>query len=153
MKEIKLTQNKYALVDDENFEKLNKHKWYAFRGEKVFYAGRKKKIDGKTHLIIMHRIINKTPKGKETDHINGNGLDNRRKNLRSCSHQQNAINRGLNKNNTSGYKGVSWSKKLKKWRVYIWNKNQIWLGTHSTRTGAYKLYLEACKKHYGAFTK
>ena len=123
MKKIKLTKGKFALVDDSDFEWINQWHWYlSDKG----YAIREFK--GKP--INMHRLINNTPKGLETDHINRNRIDNRRENLRTVTKSQNAtFLRSIGKNNTSGRIGVYWRKERKKWRVQISiNKKYIYLG-------------------------
>ena len=77
----------------------------------------------------MHRVINNTPDDMQTDHINRNKLDNRKKNLRTVTTQQNQRNTNLSKNNTSGYIGVYLNKRVNKWMAYIWvNYKQIHLG-------------------------
>jgi hypothetical protein len=116
MKEISLTQGKIALVDDEDFNKFNKYRWYFSHG----YARRCK--DG--IKIYLHREINNTPVGLITDHINRNTLDNRKFNLRTVKKIDNQRNHKILKNNTSGYNGISWSKTMKKWEVYLWLKNK-----------------------------
>ena len=138
MRRIKLTQGKYTLVDDEDFEWLNQWKWnymktsygggYACR---QIYLG---KINGKYQYktILMHRIINNTPKRFETDHINRDKLDNQRENLRIVNSSQNKINVGLRKHNTSGYKGIRWEIDRNKWLVRITiNNRNINLGRYS----------------------
>ena len=127
MKYIKLTKGKIAIVDDEDFEYLNQWKWYySASGYAVRDVGSRK---SKRH-IWMIRLLNKTPDGFITDHINRNKLDNRKSNLRSVNASQNGMNRSLNKNNTSKYKGVIWRKDIKKWsaRIKI-NYKTIYLGT------------------------
>ena len=120
MKKIKLTRNKYALVDDTDFDSLNEHKWwFTTRG----YAVREE--NGK--VIFMHRVINATPKGLDTDHINRNKLDNRKSNLRSITRSKNCMNVNPPKNNTSGYLGVQ--KHAEGWMARIKvNYKHIYLG-------------------------
>jgi hypothetical protein len=111
MDKIKLSQGKHVLVDKEDFDWLNKYNWYLING----YAGtqiNKKKV-------YMHSLLNKTNGKLQTDHINQNKLDNRRKNLRSVTLLQNSRNRDKNKNNTSGYKGVTWVKGRNRWLAHI----------------------------------
>lgn len=103
MKKIKLTQGKYAIVDDCDYVELSKHRWCLRCGS---YAGR---YDGGV-FVYMHRIINDTPDGMVTDHINRDTLDNRRANLRSADKSLNAINSKLPSDNKSGHKGVSFYK-------------------------------------------
>ena len=116
MKQIKLTQGKVSIVDDADHKYLSQWKW-CFEGR---YATRQpsRKL-GKRKPIYMHRFILNPSEGMEIDHINRNKLDNRRSNLRICIHSQNLINRGIQKNNTSGYAGVTWYKPLKKWMASI----------------------------------
>jgi len=92
MKEIQLTQNKVALVDDEDFEYLNQFKWCAAKLSGIFYAVRNAPRDGKRYMYFMHRVIMQTPDGMQTDHKSGETLDNRRCNLRVCSVMQNGHN-------------------------------------------------------------
>ncbi len=89
MKKIKLSQNKYALVDDADFEFLNRWKWYAVKRPNNFYAVRNRSRTLGRGQIYMHRVILRV---RMVDHVNGDGLDNRRKNLRGCNHSQNACN-------------------------------------------------------------
>ena len=89
------------------------------------------KGERKGEKIYMHRIINNTPKNLFTDHINRNKLDNRQSNLRSLSPSESSQNRGLFRNNTSGYRGVTWDKLNKKWLAQIYtNKKQVCLGRY-----------------------
>jgi len=149
MKKIKLTQNKYSLVDDSDYEELNKFKWYAKKVGFIFYAYR----SYKKKTISMHSYIVGTTKGMVTDHIDGNGLNNQRKNLRMCSFSQNRMNVSKTKSNRSGFKGVSWWAARKVWRAFIYhNKEQVYLGTFKTKLGAYKAYCEACPKYHGKFS-
>lgn len=124
MKRIKLTQQKFAIIDNNDFDWLNQWKWfynnqgYAVRSKYIRSSGYGKK-DGKSMTIYMHNLINKTPSNLETDHINRNKLDNRKENLRSVTRNQNQMNLGLIRSNTSGFKGVGWSKKNQNWVAYI----------------------------------
>lgn len=108
MKRIQLTKNKFAVVDDFDFEELSKYSWCASdSGNNKFYAH--KKSNSKT--VLMHRLIlNINDKNVEVDHINHNTLDNRRCNLRVCSRTQNNRNKSSHKNSTSKYLGVSLDK-------------------------------------------
>jgi hypothetical protein len=94
MKEILLTQGKVALVDDDDFIKVSSGTWCAQRAKTTFYAHGH--IPHRKKIISMHRFIMGDPEGKEIDHINGNGLDNRKENLRIVSHQENMINIHIN---------------------------------------------------------
>lgn len=122
MEKIKLTQNKVSLVDNEDFEMLSKKRWRYDRS--TGYAKRQIMKKGVYTIIYLHRVINKTPIGWNTDHINRNKLDNRKSNLRTVTQTQNMHNVGMFKTNTSGFKGVSWNKVMNKWESYIWNNNK-----------------------------
>jgi len=149
MKCIKLTQRKYATVDDEDFAYLNQWKWFYHDG---YVLRNLKRIKGKNQKkISMHRLIAQTPNDMYTDHINGNGLDNRRNNLRICTNQQNGMNRKVNINNTSGYKGVSWHKKGKKWQVQIKAEKFLYLGLFKSKIQAAKAYNQKALKLFGEY--
>jgi hypothetical protein len=119
MKIIELTKGQTAIVCDCHYETVSGEKWRACRcWKKLVYAVRSIMVDGKKKVILMHSVINNTPPGMFTDHINGNPLDNRCCNLRSVTVQQNNLNKGKYSNNTSGFKGVTktrnkWQAKLK----------------------------------------
>lgn len=86
------------------------------------------------------------------DHINNNGFDNRRKNLRPASHQMNLANRGPQVNNTSGYKGVTWDKSRDKWKAQIKVMQKcVFVGRFDDKVEAAKAYNQAAKKHFGEF--
>ena len=155
-KRIKLTKGKVAIVDASDYDALMKFKWCARknRGANVFYAMAYLGKDEGRKSYYMHSLLLDRPKGMEIDHINGNGLDNRRSNLRICTRSENEMNRGKNKNNTSGYKGVCWNKNDKRWYVKIGlNNKQINLGRFSDKLEAYKAYVSACKKYHGKYAK
>jgi hypothetical protein len=82
---IPLTQGKYAIVDPDDFERINKHKWYAAKGKNTFYAERIVTVRKRRMHINIHGEIIKVPDGKFVDHINHNGLDNRKTNLRPAT--------------------------------------------------------------------
>lgn len=155
MKKIPLTQNKFALVDNEDYEYINQWKWYhngryAARGK--YY----KKICGKptSRIIFMHRIINKTPDDMRTDHINGEKLDNRKSNLRPCSNSENSMNKISQKNSSSKFKGVSRHRINKKWQTHIKiNGKGKYLGCFTSEKQAAQAYNVAAKELFGEFAK
>jgi hypothetical protein len=152
MKEILLTQGQIAIVDDQDYEWLAKWKWCAVRRKNSYYALRHEGVRMAQKNIFMHRVITNSSDGMDVDHINGNGLDNRRSNLRICTHAENNKNRRKQKNNTTGFKGVSPSGRKYQAQISVNNKN-IHLGTFSTPEDAAYAYDEAAKKHYGKFAK
>ena len=118
MKEIKLTQGKIAIVDDEDYEHLSGFKWHAQKNGNTFYARRGASIgNGKQKTIRMHREIFKVPDGLAMDHVNGNGLDNRKINLRIATSRQNSQNR--HQSTTSKYPGVTWHVNRRKWQAQM----------------------------------
>ncbi len=148
-KSITLTRGKVALVDDADYERINKHKWYINENG---YAVRTQWMPPKK--IRMHREVMKTPDEMITDHINGDKLDNRKSNLRICNDSQNAANGRIRNTNTSGYKGVSWHKQNKKWRAYIViSGKQKSLGLYDTPREAAKAYNDAAQEIFGVFAK
>ena len=147
MKEIPLTQGKYAIVDDSNYRKLIKHKWHL---DNRGYARRYSLRGGE--VLLMHRVIMKTPRGKDTDHINRDKLDNRRDNLRICTRSQNKMNQLKQSNNTSGFKGVVLHKDAKKYQAQIIvDKKYIYLGLFNSLREAALVYNDAAKKYFGQY--
>ena len=147
MQKIKLTQNKYTIVDDKDYKKLSIYKWFCKNG----YAARTINLgNGKFKTIWMHRIIIKTPEGKETDHKNLDRLDNRRVNLRICTKTENLRNVFKRANNKSGFKGVH--QVGKKWRAYI-RVNSIakHIGMFETKLKAAEAYNNVAKKYFGEY--
>lgn len=119
----------WAIVDDEDYAIINSFRWHAKDGKYTVYA--------RSKAFYMHRVILKAPPGNlVVDHINGNGLDNRKKNLRLCTIGENNNNRhSKNKNNSSGFRGVWWSKHDNAWRA---TAKRIHLGSFKTKADAAK---------------
>jgi hypothetical protein len=158
MKLIPLTQEKFAMVDDDDFEELNKHKWQAHRsmGDKTYYAIRSEIINGKSVGFRMHRQIMGCVKGdgKIIDHKNGNGLDCQRHNMRFATTIQSATNRTSHKGATSKYLGVYLQRagKYSYWRTDITvNKRKILIGSFKTEENAATAYNLFAEKHFGEF--
>lgn len=150
MKLINLTQGKQAIVDEEAYHDLSKFKWMFISG----YAARNMRFGDKRKTQYMHRVINKTPNNMETDHVNGNTLDNRIENLRTCTHKQNMWNSKMQRNNTSGFKGVSFHKKTKKWQATLGvNGGLVYLGLFGKQREAALAYNYAVKKYFKDFAK
>jgi len=148
MKEIKLTSGKVTLVDDEDYGWLSEYRWWLNSG----YAMRNRIEKGVSKTIHMSRVIMNAPDDMFVDHINRNTLDNRRENLRICTKRENCANRGVNRNNTSGVKGVSWDTESNKWKAQLrHNYKLINLGRFTNISDASEAYANGAKKYFGEF--
>lgn len=151
MKNLLLSNGYYAVVDDEDYDWLKQWTWHAATNK---YAARcrRKKEPARNYQTLMHRLITKCPKNRQVDHINGNRLDNRRKNLRIIKIEENGFNRGINKNNTSGYRGVYWNTICKKWGAQIMlNRKNHYLGLFTNPIDASQAYESTARKLFGKF--
>lgn len=142
MKRIKLTKGRYALVDDEDFEFLQKWSWHTDHDR---YAVCK---DSPTSVLYMHRLLMNAPKGIVVDHINGDGFDNRKGNLRLCTHGQNIANSKISKNSKTGYKGVSFHEAESKYNCFI---QRTWIGYFDNPRHAAIAYDLWAKDLFGEF--
>ena len=156
MRIIELTKGMVAKVSDSDYELVSDYKWYAHKGTSGHYyaANMTNKVDGKRQRIFMHRLINNTPEGFETDHANGDSLDNRRNNLRTVTKSQNQHNTVLRKDNTSGFKGVGWHKASGKWRTRI-NKDgvTVFSGFFHSKLEAAEAYNEQALELFGEYAR
>ncbi len=151
-KKIPLTQGKFAIVDDKDFDYLNQWKWRISEWKGSKYAVREVRINKKQHTIRMHRLIMKAILGQEIDHRNHNGLDNRKGNLRFCSHKQNLQNSKKRQNCSSKFKGVCWDKIQQQWAVRLGPRlGRIWVGRFDSEIEAAKAYDYKAKEVYGEF--
>jgi hypothetical protein len=151
---IPLSQGKFAIVDPDDYFRLARYKWYAVKGGRTFYAVRSIVTkEGKRYRSHMHRVVLRVPDNMHVDHINCNGLDNRKANLRPATCAQNIRNRKkIRRNGCSKYKGLTWVKYKKKWRVRITlNRTRIILGDFSDEIEAAKAYDRAAVKYHGQF--
>jgi hypothetical protein len=151
---IKLTRGKYAIVDAEDFERLNRYKWhctyygYAKRAEyKKFEKGRRQ-IE-----TYMHKMVCPAPKGMIVDHINRNSLDNRKVNLRAATQKQNVWNRKfIRKTGKTRYNGIRWDKNREKWQVRLMiNGRRESFGYYADEIEAAKAYDRVAKKYRGEY--
>lgn len=153
MKQIPLTQGQFALVDDKDFEYLNQFKWQALKDKVTYYAVRSVTLNKKQYPVLMHRVILEIADPKmQGDHMDHNGLNNQRYNLRIVTRKQNIRNSTGNKKSASIYKGVTYIKSSKKWcaQISINGKNKH-LGVFTDEIEAAKKYDEMARLHYGEF--
>lgn len=151
MIEVPMTKG-VTLVDDEDAPRVLHLKWKPLRCKNgsVYAVARTREQDGKEKTVYMHRLILDAPIGKDVDHRNGNGLDNRRQNLRLATRAQNSRNSRLQRDTASGYKGVR--RHRRKWQAHIKvNRKRIYLGSFSSKEDAARTYDAAAKKHFGEF--
>lgn len=133
---VALTQNKFATVDAENYERVSRYKWCVSTKANTIYAYRKD--HGKN--VYLHQFLMKPPQGKVVDHTDGNGLNDRKSNLRVCTKQQNLLNRGPVVR-TSQFKGVHLCKWTRKWYATIWH------GGARIRLGPFDHEVEAARAY------
>ncbi len=161
MKEIPLTRGYRAIVDDDDYERLSAKRWRASvmkpraDGSVTVYAiGSTSLRDGKERTLFLHRVVLDAPKGKQVDHINGDGLDNRKENLRICTNAENNRNRRPYPYGDSKFKGVSWAKRDEKWRATIkMNGKRIHLGYFTREIDAANAYDAAAIERFGEFAR
>ena len=174
MKKIRLWKNRselsdeHTIVDDEDYDKVVEHlrryrkdgslskksgKWYLWKST----TGRKYAMSGNRRSSV-HRVVMGNPKGVDIDHIDGDGLDNRKENLRICTHSQNCCNKKVRRDSRSGYKGVYVRKGGSRFQAYISDpatkfpkKRHITLGTYGTVEEAALAYNKKALEMYGEF--
>lgn len=154
MREIQLTQGKKTIVDDDDYEKLSKHRWYLVTSKSNDYAQRL--ILGSRKYVSLHREIMCAPRSFQVDHINTNGLDNRKSNLRLCTPTQNQRNKRKDPGTSSKFKGVCIDKsmkRIKRWKASIRDGRLISLGYFLTQEEAAAAYDRAAKNLFGEFAR
>lgn len=156
MKEIKLTQGKVAWVDYSDYEYLYQFKWFAMKNKHCFYAGRYTTFsDGKKRLLLMHRLILGLQVGnkRHTDHIDGNGLDNRKFNIRIATPSQNQGN-SKPAGGSSKFKGVYWHKVSKKWGAQVQHYGKFYyMGLFEDEIDAARAYDTKAREIFGSFAR
>jgi len=153
-KQIQLTQGKYAIVDNEDYEYLSQWKWCYHQGYAVRTINNGRKAGKQiTQSIRMHRVITNAPCEMLVDHVNCDKLDNRKQNLRVCDHKGNSRNRiSPNQMKPDRYKGAYFVKKTKKWVAKIkLDGKKIHLGYFFTEIEAANAYNKAAKELFGQF--
>jgi len=159
---IELTLGQFTIVSAHRYEWATQWSWHAGWNPHTnsYYAKRSEymgTVDGKRIIktFRLHREILGLKTGDpQGDHHNGDTLDNTDDNLRVASHAQNMQNRGKSVANTSGFKGVSWHKRIKKWAAYICVNGKLkHLGYYDTREEAYAVHCAAALKYHGEFAR
>lgn len=146
---IPLTGGKFAIVDECDFEWLNRTAWHVSNSG---YVIRRLMVVGRNSTAFMHREVCSAPAGVEVDHVNGNKLDNRSANLRLATRSENMRNTGPQSNNTSGFKGVSFQKDSGMWSAKIGLHGvRHHLGLFRSAELAHAAYCEAAKRLHGEF--
>lgn len=141
------------MVDAEDVERLGHWKWQCKEtGKHCLYAVRIRSIGGKRKPEHMHRLIARARSGEYVDHVNGNTLDNRKANLRICTHQENMRHRRVSGSGSSKYKGVCYCRKTGKWLAHITvDKKQRRLGLFGSERAAADAYNAAAKDLFADF--
>lgn len=154
LREIKLTKGCVALVDDEDYEYLNQWKWHTQLNSRTdaVYASRDIRINGVSKKVLMHRqIMGVSDPEILIDHIDHNGLNNTKANLRPCTKRQNQKNMSSHKGSSSKFVGVSWRPNRNKFRARIFDGKEISLGHFDSEIEAAKAYNEAALRIHGEF--
>lgn len=160
MKRIPLTplsEGLFAIVDDRDYDRLNRHRWKVGRGSDGRILNARRTVTNGT-IAMHHEVIGYPLPGMEVDHKNRNPLDNRRMNLRFCTRVQNSANTGKRRSNTSGFKGVYLVSKAsnkpgnKRWIAYLQvGKRRVSGGCFVTPEEAARKYDELAIRFNGPF--
>jgi len=156
VKTIPLTKGEVAIVDDADYEELMQWSWTCLvtKGRKYARRGERDRRAGTQTCIYMHRQIMNAPEGVEVDHRVGDGLDNRRANLRLCTHSQNLCNAKVNAGNKSGFRGVSFDAAKRKWYASIRvNGKTKAIGKFNTALEAASAWNMAALETHGEFAR
>ena len=153
--QIPLKQGQFAIIDNEDFNLVKDYKWHLKKERYTYYVRANIRLSsGKYKMIRLHRLILNLSNSEICDHINGNGLDNRKINIRIATHAQNNANRKKAQKKSSKYKGVCWNKERNLWQANIYlDQKTINLGCFANEEEAAKVYNSSAVKLFGAFAK
>ena len=157
MREIPLSQSKVARVDNADYDLVSQHTWSAVQGQNTWYAHTNIRVNGKHTILVMHRLIlGLEPSDKKhTDHVDHNGLNNQRTNIRVCSRSQNAANSQKHKDGRCKYKGVCYNRGMKRvkrwWARIVVDYKTVSLGYFKTAEQAAMAYDLAAMERFGEY--
>ena len=148
-KTLELTFGKFAIIDAADYDRVKDFKWCTVQKDSTFYA---KTLRTNGSHLSLHRLITNAPKHLVVDHINHNGLDNRKTNLRLCTPAQNQQNARPRTGGTSRHKGVHWDKRRKKYIVQVGHRSKRYnLGGFENEDDAGRAYDKKAKELFGEF--
>lgn len=151
---VPLTRGYEAIIDAADVALVSGYNWCALVTQSAVYALRAERQSGKLIRILLHRVILKAETGCLVDHIDGNGLNNSRVNLRPANYAENSRNAKCHRNSVSGFKGVSWHAARGKWRARISvGRKETHLGLFESAERAHDAYCEAASRLYGEFAR
>jgi len=152
---VPLTQGRTAIIDADDVPLIDAWAWHVVAGPKRrCYAQRSGQVAGKKYSVAMHRVIAGAMPGEDVDHVDGDGLNNRRANLRRCSTSQNMANIGARSDNALGVKGVYASRTPGKYTATIQHHGQSrHLGTFTSIADAKAAYDAAAQVAFGEFAR
>ena len=157
MRTIELTKGFVAVVDEEDYDRLTAYRWQVNgrQGKQRRCAVRNVKLSsGANQMIYMHREVLQVPASVQVDHINCDALDNRKANLRPATNSQNNANTRIARTNTSGFKGVSWIARIRKWQARIKVLGSArYLGVYANPEDAARVYDSAAREAFGSFAR
>lgn len=156
MKKIELTRGFVARVDDRDYAWLSRYRWHAVicKSGPVYAARAVRNPDGSQSKVYMHRVILRADKDETVDHVDRDGLNNSRRNLRRVNWSQSNINRRLQRNNSSGYRGVTLHRRSRMWQASIKHGgNTEYIGSFTSARVAAEAYDERAAEVHGEFAQ
>jgi hypothetical protein len=151
---VPLTRGYEAVIDAADVPLVERQNWYASVEKHTVYATRTQRFGTKWRFFRMHRVLMGDPPGMEIDHIDSDGLNNMRSNLRVATHAENQRNSRISPKNSSGFKGVSWHKKNRRWHAQISvDGKKLHLGYFDTPEEAHAAYVAASERLHGEFAR
>jgi hypothetical protein len=149
---VPLTKGFTAIVSAEDAYLVGRYNWSALKGRGTVYAVRSERVAGKNRTVYMHRAVLSASPWLDVDHIDGDGLNNTRQNLREATRSENSRNRGVMTKNSTGLKGVYENPSGRSWcaKIRLYGKG-YYLGSYSTPQEAHAAYAKACADLHGKF--